>query len=197
MHTIVTPAEVELRERPKELMVHLPCGSLRGPVPADYRFVDLRGRWQSCQCEAQPDVWPDCDVSHAVDLCLVCFRGTAGSPSRWAWHACDPCLAANFALELAWGVRPFALGRHSIMNGVGVPFAGAPEVISEETARLIEFLRGDNRLVRWRQVEFARLAAAFDGREDVPLREWQDVHSATPKMSVDAFARLLARDGTR
>jgi hypothetical protein len=83
------------------------------------------------------------------------------------------------------------------MNGVGVRSAGAPEVISEETARLLEFLRGDDRLVRWRQVEFARLAAAFHGRDDVPLREWQDVHSATPKMSVDAFARLLAGASAR
>jgi hypothetical protein len=103
------------------------------------------------------------------------------------------CLTANYALELAWGRRLFALGRHSVMDGVGVSLSGAAEVVADQAAGLTSFLRGDDRLSEWRDEEYARLAAAFAGREDVPLAEWQLVHPATPKMSVDAFARLLGR----
>lgn len=189
----LSAADAALRQRTRRLVVHLPCGRVRGPVPGNFRYRMLRGRWQSCPDEDVPVTWDDCDVSSAVDLCRICLRGTAGGPSRWEWTACDFCLAANYTLELVWGQRPFALGRHSIMNGVGVSLAGAPEVVSEQTAELLTFLRGDNRLTQWRRKEYARLAAAFPGREDVPLSTWQNVHTVGPRMSVDAFARLLSR----
>ncbi|EUA20568.1 hypothetical protein I552_6791 [Mycobacterium xenopi 3993] len=93
--------------------MHIPCGGLRGPVG---------GRWQSCRHENAPERWEGCDVSRAKDLCIICFRATAGGTSRWSWLACENCRRVNAAiarLEPEYGERPFALGRHSLMNGIG------------------------------------------------------------------------------
>jgi hypothetical protein len=74
----LSATDAALRERITELSVHIPCGRLRGPV-------QRRGRWQSCPDEDSPERWEDCDVSRTRDLCIVCFKGTAGGISRWAW----------------------------------------------------------------------------------------------------------------
>ena len=56
-------------------------------------------RWQSCRDEDSPEKWEDCDVSRQYDLCIICFRATAGGISRGAWLACKDCRAVNKALE--------------------------------------------------------------------------------------------------
>jgi hypothetical protein len=56
-------------------------------------------RWQSCRDEDSPEKWEDCDVSRQYDVCIICFRATAGGISRWAWLACKDCRAVNKALE--------------------------------------------------------------------------------------------------
>ena len=94
--------------------------------------------WQSCGDEDSPEKWEGFDVSREYDLCVICFRATAGGRSRWAWLACEDCRAVNTALEAAWGFRPFALGRHSLMNGIGVRGGSPPEVEDEQIARLWE-----------------------------------------------------------
>ncbi len=170
-----------LRQRITKLSVHIPCGGLRGPLGA---------RWQSCWDEDSPEKWEGCDVSHETDLCIICFKGTAGGTSRWSWLACKDCLAVNNALEWAWGYRPLALGRHSLMNGIGVRGDAPPEVRERQLARLVEFARGD-RLRDWRTQEYRRLADVFDPLADVPLTVWQARHSPSRPASVDAFERLL------
>lgn len=172
-----------LRQRIKELSVHIPCGWLRGPQPG--------WRWQSCLCEDEPVKWPGCDVSRAKDLCIICFRDTAGGPSKWAWRACDHCRQVNTAIEQRSGERPFNLGRHSLMNGIGVRGGAPAEVLDQQIAKLVAFARGDGRLGRWRDSEYRRLAAAFDPLADVPLREWQQQWVPSLDASWDAFSRLL------
>ena len=71
----LSATDAALRERITELSVHIPCSDLRGPV---------HGRWQSCRDEDSPEKWEGCDVSREYDLCIVCFRATAGGTSRWA-----------------------------------------------------------------------------------------------------------------
>ncbi|OBJ70998.1 hypothetical protein [Mycobacterium sp. 1274756.6] len=191
----LSAADAALRDRLTELCVHIPCGSIRGPV---LRFIPRRPErpvlWQSCRCEDDPEVWEDSDVSRVQDLCLICFRGTAGGRSRWAWHGCPDCVDINVALGRAWGVQPFRLGRHSLMNGVGVRGGAPPAVQAEDTARLVEFARGDGRLRDWRRREYRRLAAQFDPLADIPVREWQQVWPPGRAASADAFARLLDRE---
>jgi hypothetical protein len=107
---------------------HIPCGGLRGPLQKRSRFYpELLVRWQSCYDEDTPEKWDNEDVSRQFELCIVCFRATAGGPSRWSWLACEECRAINESLGQRWGFRPFALGRHSIMNGIAVRGGSSPE----------------------------------------------------------------------
>jgi hypothetical protein len=181
----LSAADAALRGRIRELSVHIPCGGLRGPVD---------GRWQSCRDEDSPETWRGCDVSRAKDLCIICFRAAAGGTSRWSWLACADCRRVNKSIaRLApeYGDRPFALGRHSLMNRIGVRGGAPPEVEDEQIARLVAFARGDDRLREWRRREYSRLASQFDPLADVPLRVWQTQWPPGRDASVDAFARLL------
>jgi hypothetical protein len=171
--------DAALRDRITELSVHIPCGRLRGPV-------QHRGRWQSCPDEDRLERWEGCDVSRARDLCIVCFKGTAGGTSRWAWLGCANCLAVNAALG-----KPPALDRHSLMNGIGIRATASPEVVKQQTARLTAFAKGDGRLKDWRRNEYRRLAAEFDPLADIPLRIWQQQWPPSRAASADAFSRLL------
>jgi hypothetical protein len=97
----------------------------------------------------------------------------------------------NKAIESRWGLRPFALGRHSLMNGIGVRGGRPPEVQEAQIARLAAFLKGDDRLREWRRREYSRLASKFDPLAGIPLRVWQQEWAPGKEASVDAFARLL------
>lgn len=195
MEQQLSAADAALRERITELSVHLPCGGIRGPLQLTSKSrPDLPVTWQSCRHEDSPQTWPGSNVSREYDLCAVCFRGTAGGRSRWAWIACEDCREVNTAMERAWGFRPFALGRHSLMNGIGIR-AGLPsQELAAGVARLVEFARGDDRLRRWRAQEYTRLAAAFDSDADVPLREWRQEWPGGRSASIDAFSRVLDLD---
>lgn len=184
-----------LRERITELSVHIPCGGLRGPLQRrSPSHPDRPVRWQSCRDEDHPVKWDDADVSREHDLCIICFRGTAGGRSRWSWLACDNCRSVHAAVESVWGFRPFALGRHSLMNGIGVRGGAPPEVRDQQIARLAEFGRCDNRLRAWRTYEYQRLADSFDPFADIPLRLWQQQWPPSRLASRDAFARLIGPD---
>lgn len=43
----------------------------------------------------------------AVDLCVVCFRATAGGTLRWSWLACENCRAINDGIREVWGSDHF------------------------------------------------------------------------------------------
>jgi hypothetical protein len=188
----LSAADAALRERITELSVHIPCGGLRGPLrPAPPSRPDRAVRWQSCRDEDHPVKWADADVSREHDLCIICLRATAGGRSRWSWLACENCRAVNAAVETAWGFRPFALGRHSLMNGIGVQGGASPEVQQQQIERLAEFANGHGRLRGWREHEYRRLAGRFDPQSDVPLRVWQQEWPPSRLASRDAFARLI------
>ena len=183
MTSELSASDTAIRDRITELSVHIPCGGLRGPQRS--------WQWQSCQCEDSPQVWQGYDVSRARDLCIICFRGTAGGASKWAWRACENCREVNTAIHRRSGVRPFALGRHSLMNGIGISGAMPEAVVDEQIARLVEFARGNPRLHTWRDSEYPRLAASFDPLADIPLPAWQEQWVPSLAASWDAFARLI------
>lgn len=176
-----------LRQRISELSGHIPCGGLRGPV-------QYRGPWQSCPDEDAPQRWEGCDVSRARDLCIVCFRGTAGGSSRWAWLGCEDCRSINAALHRVWGFRPLALGRHSLMNGIGIRGDAPPQIFEQQTARLAEFANSNGGLREWRRREYPRLAFVFDPLADIPLRVWQETWPPSRHASADAISRFLGRE---
>ena len=179
----LSAGDVAIRQRIKELSVRIPCGELRGPEP--------RWRWQSCRCEDTPEIWVGADVSRARDLCIVCFRDTAGGPSRWSWLACQHCRQVSTAIERQSGERPFNLGWHSLMNGIGVRGGVPTEVRDQQIANLVAIARGDGRLTTWRDQEYSRLAAAFDPLAALPLTTWQEQWAPGLGASWDAFSRLL------
>jgi hypothetical protein len=191
----LSATDAALRERITELSVHIPCGGIRGPFKR-YRlaYPPEPVTWQSCRDEDFPEKWEGCDVSREYDLCIICFRATAGGRSRWAWLACSDCRAVNTALESTWGFRPFALGRHSLMNGIGVRGGSPPDVQDEQMAELWAFLRGDDRLREWKRQEYWRLASRFDPLADIPLRVWQQDWVPGRRASWDAFSRLIGRE---
>ena len=103
----LSATDAALRERITELSVHIPCGGLRGPLQRKSRaYPNLPVKWQSCPDEDCPEKWEGHDVSRERDLCIICFRATAGGTSRWSWLACDDCRAVNSAIESRWGFRP-------------------------------------------------------------------------------------------
>jgi hypothetical protein len=122
------------------------------------------------------------------------LRGTAGGSSRWAWLGCEHCRAINDALARAWGFRPLTLGRHSLMNGIGVRGGVPPEVQKRQIDRLAAFAGNLERLRDWRHQEYRRLAAEFDPLADIPLPDWQEQWPPDRRTSADAFSRLLGRE---
>jgi len=190
-HDELSPTDAALRQRLTELCVHIPCGGIRGPLQRNEYGPTV---WQSCRCEDRPEKWPDVDVSRVADLCIVCFRGTAGGITRWSWLACEDCREVNNTIGRNWGVKPFRLGRHSLMNGIGVRGGAPPEIRAEALARLAEFARSDSRLRDWKGIEYARLAAEFDPLADVPLRVWQQEYPPSRAASWDAFSRIIGPD---
>lgn len=110
------------------------------------------------------------------------LQGTAGGVSRWAWLGCEDCRAINAALEQMWGFRPLALGRHSLMNGIGVRGGAPPEVVEQHTAQLAAFARSRGGLRDWYHREYPRLAAEFDPLADIPLRVWQQKWPLAPRV---------------
>ncbi len=170
------------RPRPWELSVHLPCARLRG----------WAGRRQGCPCEPS-EPWPDCDVSRAQDLCLVCARGTAGGTTRWSWLACASCRSVEKALQDWLGIRVLPLGRHSLMNGVGLRVAEASEGEVDAFAVRLEGLGlGWDRLFDWGAAEARRLADSLVGvGPDLPLAAWQAAFPPSTTASLDAYERIL------
>ncbi len=80
------------------------------------------------------------------------------------------------------------------MNGIGVRGASAPEVVTEQIARVVQLARADTRLDNWRYTEFRRLASTHDPQADVPLSVWQSAHVPGRAASIQAFERLIGVD---
>ncbi len=182
----LSAGDAALRQRITEPSVHIPCRRIRGPVRVGYAT-----RWQSCWCEDSPEKWASHDVSRQIDLCIVCLRATAGGTTKWSWLACDNCRSVNNGLEKTWGFRPLALGRHSLMNGIGIRGGASSEEQDRQLARLTEFVKSNGGLRNWESTEYARLASIFDPLADVSLREWQVIWPPSWPASFDAVSRFL------
>lgn len=172
--------DTEVRRRLTELSVHVACGRVRGPI---------QGRWQSCPCEETQEKWHGCDVSQALDLCIVCVRGTAGGTSRWAWLGCDTCRAVNDIIRAKTG-KQIPMGRHSIMNGYCVRGGASPELQREQAERLAQFVNDQQELFKWQAGEFRRLANTFPSGADIPLTVWLRELPPSRDRSIDAMIRL-------
>jgi len=186
-----------LESRLTELSVHMACGKLHGPTPADHQFRDVLP-WQSCRCEDQP-ASSGLDVDEVLGLCVLCGRGIAETgPTRFSWFACQTCKSANNTLKDVWGVRPFALGRHSLMNGNAIKSGASQAEVCEGVGMLMAHIHGFRELDQWHKREWQRVAGQardlFGGVEDVPLSRWRAELPESLEASADAMGRFLGRD---
>lgn len=181
--TDVHHAAARTQSEAADLVVHRACLRLRGNTPYGY---------QACRCE--PAVaWPDVDVSRAADLCAVCARGPAGGVTRYSWLGCVSCRAVELELREWLGICVTPLGRHSLMNGVGVRVAGAIDADREAFVTALEGLDTSwTRLGQWADSEARHLERQLATKApEIPLTVWRQVFPASLDASVDAYERML------
>jgi hypothetical protein len=91
------------------------------------------------------------------------------------------------------GIRVLPLGRHSLLNGVGLRVAEASAEQADAFAVQFEGLSlGWDTLFDWGHAEARRLADALvDDAPDVPLTKWQRAYPPSLAASVDAYERIL------
>lgn len=196
--TGLSPSDAVLRGRITELGVHLRCGAIRGPAPRSLTYDPNQDvLWQSCGCEDRRVRWPGHDVSSAVTLCILCSRGLAGGSSRWSWLACEPCREVNKTVGRVIGAAaPLPLGRHSIMNAVGIQGGSSRVEVDAGVEALLKMDRSWSALSDWSETEFRRLVEAqpWTIDTDVPLPLWQRTFPASAATSRDAFRRFSGCD---
>jgi len=82
------------------------------------------GRWrQHCRCEPDQEdreAWKPYDFPTAAELCRCCGTALLRSGSKWACWFCPGCLRLVRAFNARVGRCVIPIGRHTLMNGVGV-----------------------------------------------------------------------------
>jgi hypothetical protein len=173
--------------------VHVPCGQVRGYIEHVWSRCHCPsnlGRYQSCRCEPR-ERWEGCDVSEVEQLCILCARGSAGGPSRWAYDACPSCrdAADHFTTDPAFGLL-LPLGRHSVMNQQYVQYSDDEATSEVATRSLLASLSAQDLLDTWRTQEVQRLGLGL--APNVPLHRWRAHHPVSAGASEDALARFYA-----
>ena len=76
---------------------------------------------QVCRCHrAGEERWPDHDFNEYLDLCWCCLLEAIPSGSKWSSFYCDGCRQRIRGYNESMGRVLLYLGRHSIMNGLGL-----------------------------------------------------------------------------
>lgn len=155
---------------------------------------------QRCHCEANKE-YPGVDCPSGYHLCYMCAASVAGGTSRWSWDACESCLKFARRLNAKHGIH-IPLGRHSMMNSIGVALAGSKEEQEEATMAMLEFLDISGRISDWGKLQIRRLfesAHAWRNESSIPLDQWQaQFHLSKVKeaaRTAQAFKDYLGVDG--
>ena len=93
---------------------------------------------QRCRCEVYK-AYPGIDCPSGFHLCYMCAASVAGGTGRYSWDVCDVCLKLNRKLARDFGVS-LPLGRHSLMNGLGIPLHATKRIQEEAATELLHFL---------------------------------------------------------
>lgn len=174
----------------------LTCFGLRG---------ELRGRTHKCRCQALTDDWRErgewagYDIPLHVEVCRLCVRGTMKSGSRWSSYACTTCLELNLVVGRALGSDRGALplGRHSLMNGVGLRASEQQtEGLAGLSAALMQLVQIWVRLADWKVEEGQRLTfdTVWERTKTVRWHDWSESNPVSPGASVDAYCRFVEYD---
>jgi len=121
---------------------------------------------QRCRCE-EYKAYPGVDCPSGYHLCYICAAVVVGGTSRWAWNACESCLKFNRSLKSKYGVS-LSLGRHSIMNSIGVQISASPEEQEKAIDQMMKFINQSQSLEDWALLQARTLF------ESIP--SWQKMH---------------------
>ena len=94
---------------------------------------------QRCRCEEQiPVNLGMLDCPSGLVLCYICARAVAGGFGRYSWNACKSCRSVNSGMSEWLGVS-LPLGRHSVMNGIGISMSATRTEYEAGASALIAF----------------------------------------------------------
>jgi hypothetical protein len=156
-----------------------------------FHLTDLDGRTsQRCQC--QPQIAPDygmLDCPSGFHLCYICARAESGGWSRWSWNACGRCRDLNASIQKRFGFS-LMLGRHSIMNGVSIPFSVKAEEFEVKTQAMIQFAESVTEISDWgnlRARELFESVPEWSQKKFVLVPDWEKKFKSDRKTSLEAF----------
>ena len=91
------------------------CGGLNG-------YPEGRDQYpQVCRChQEKQERWPDHDFNEYLTLCWCCQLAVIASGSRWSPFYCPDCRDLARGYNERVGTPVLYMGRHSVMNGVGL-----------------------------------------------------------------------------
>lgn len=144
---------------------------------------------QKCRCEEKyENLQKLVDCPNGYLLCLLCASAVAGGTSRWSWLACEDCQRVNTSLLKRFKIN-LPLGRHSIMNGITIPFKRNASVIEAGTRAVIKMSRVQLSLSDWGNLRARELFESVDkwrDREYISVNEWEEYFPTSHKWSIQA-----------
>ncbi len=154
---------------------------------------------QRCRCEEYKGS-SEVDCPSGYHLCDICAASLAGGTSRYSWNACEVCLKFNRKLATDYGVS-LPLGRHSIMNGISIPFNTAKPEQEGAIKQLVESLNVSGRISEWGIFQAKALFKSvpmWKKESYILLSKWEAKFALTTiratSRSVDAFKNYLGWD---
>lgn len=127
---------------------------------------------QRCQCEPFQRIH-GLDCPSGYHLCYICSARVAGGTSRWSHEACPICLDANTSLAKE-GIR-LPLGRHSVMNGIAIPFTISQECFKELVGEMVGFVNVMtllSELSKQRAITLYLTETKWLNVRFIPVRQW-------------------------
>jgi len=159
------------------------CLAFRGPFYDDFNGCE---RVAPCGCDPKQPPWNGYDYNSFAELCQGCAAAVVSSGSRWSPFFCDDCKARVRAYNESVGTCVIPLGRHSMMNGVGLPVAVAkkPREVEKFVKGLFGFMGGAERLWSYRGTRVRRVLGSLPEPAD-----------AVPVPAYLAHAKAVSGDG--
>ena len=175
------------------------CGHLRGPWRRPGRGADVLV--QRCLCErdageeSQPR-WPGYDHNTVAELCRCCALTLVRSGSKWSVWFCGDCLSRVRALNQRAGRCVVPIGRHSLLNGIGLraePGRDDPDALAAYADQLDAFFAAAADTDGWRRQVIAENldAVGLAFARAVPVRIYLERARQAGLSKDAAFARLL------
>jgi hypothetical protein len=165
--------------------------------PYEFRLQGAVSR-QRCRCPNKVPVgrtWPGYDFNEHLHLCECCSMVVLRSGSKWSVWFCDVCKHRVSELNDSVGGCLIPIGRHSLMNGVGVTARGVDPAGEEERLAIAGAFHGKlmglfgamEHLHAFAQARRREIAneLGFPSEEDIGLPVW-----------LESMAAAAAREGS-